>query len=208
MKLLPHLAVVTAMALVAGLAWIVAAPLAWPGPPPGQAPALQAPGATVPIFEYDPTFPKPMKETWAIGPIGGMAVDRQDHLYVVQRPGSLASNERFTGSDDTPPKADCCIPAPAVLEFESAPQCQEKHLVKVAGPGGAGDRAGGANHVWELGRPLEGLARPHRKAGDQPQPLDAERLGDQLVLQTDIVVDRDLREAAALHGRRTVARRR
>ncbi|HXR45549.1 MAG TPA: hypothetical protein VN759_12105, partial [Pseudolysinimonas sp.] len=99
MKLLRHLAVIAA---------IVAIPLLWkPGP------GAQAPAATVPIFEYDPTFPKPMKEDWAIGPIGGMAVDRQDHLYVVQRPGSLASNERFTGSDDTPPKADCCIPAPA-----------------------------------------------------------------------------------------------
>ena len=43
----------------------------------------------VPIFEYDPTFPKPLPETWAIGPIGGLAVDRQDHLYVVQRPGGL-----------------------------------------------------------------------------------------------------------------------
>jgi len=81
MKLLPHLAIVTA---------IVAIPLAWKGPPALQAPALQAPAATVPIFEYDPTFPKPMKEDWAIGPIGGMAVDRQDHLYVVQRPGALA----------------------------------------------------------------------------------------------------------------------
>ena len=109
MKLLRHLAVIAA---------IVAIPLLWKPGPGAQAPALQAPAATVPIFEYDPTFPKPMKEDWAIGPIGGMAVDRQDHLYVVQRPGSLASNERFTGSDDTPPKADCCIPAPAVLEFD------------------------------------------------------------------------------------------
>ena len=74
----------------------------------------------VPIFEYDPTFPKPMPENWAIGPIGGLAVDRQDHLYVVQRPGGLLTNERFSGSDDTPPKADCCIPAPPVLEFDQA----------------------------------------------------------------------------------------
>ena len=37
----------------------------------GQGSAVQ-----VPIYEYDPTFPKPMSETWAIGPIGGMAVDR------------------------------------------------------------------------------------------------------------------------------------
>ncbi len=78
----------------------------------------QAATAQVPIFEYDPTFPKPLPETWAIGPIGGLAVDRQDHLYVAQRPGGLLTNERFSGADDTPPKADCCIPGPPVLEFD------------------------------------------------------------------------------------------
>ena len=61
-----------------------------------------------------------MPENWAIGPIGGLAVDRQDHLYVVQRPGGLQTNERFSGADDKPPKADCCIPAPPVLEFDQA----------------------------------------------------------------------------------------
>ena len=76
--------------------------------------------AQVPIFEYDPTFPKPLPETWAIGPIGGLAVDRRDHLYVVQRPGPLRTNERFSGANATPPKADCCIPAPPVLEFDQA----------------------------------------------------------------------------------------
>jgi DNA-binding beta-propeller fold protein YncE len=86
----------------------------------GQAQAPLARGAQVPIFEYDPTFPKPLPENWAIGAIGGMAVDRQDHVYVVQRPGTLRSNERFTGAADTPPKADCCIPAPPVLEFDQA----------------------------------------------------------------------------------------
>jgi DNA-binding beta-propeller fold protein YncE len=72
----------------------------------------------IPIFEYDPTFPKPLPENWAIGPIGGLAVDRQDHLYVLQRPGGLQTNERFSGADDNPPKADCCVPAPPVLEFD------------------------------------------------------------------------------------------
>jgi DNA-binding beta-propeller fold protein YncE len=72
----------------------------------------------VPIFEYDPTFPKPLPENWAIGAIGGLAVDRQDHIYVAQRPSSLRGNERFTGAGDTPPKAECCIPAPPILEFD------------------------------------------------------------------------------------------
>ena len=33
--------------------------------------AALAQGAQVPIFEYDPSFPKPLPENWAIGPIGG-----------------------------------------------------------------------------------------------------------------------------------------
>ena len=70
----------------------------------------QAQKVQVPIFEYDPTFPKPLPENWAIGPIGGLAVDRQDHLYVLQRPAGLLTNERFSGADDNPPKADCCVP--------------------------------------------------------------------------------------------------
>ena len=78
----------------------------------------QAQNVQIPIFEYDPTFPKPLPENWAIGPIGGLAVDRQDHLYVLQRPGGLQTNERFSGADDNPPKADCCVPAPPVLEFD------------------------------------------------------------------------------------------
>jgi hypothetical protein len=81
---------------------------------------VAAQNVQIPIFEYDPTFPKPLPETWAIGPIGGLAVDRRDHVYVVQRPGGLRTNERFSGADDTPPKADCCIPAPPVLEFDQA----------------------------------------------------------------------------------------
>jgi NHL repeat-containing protein len=96
---------------------VLAAGLGLIGPESNRHFASQAkPAVQVPIFEYDPTFPKPMNETWAIGPIGGLAVDRQDNLFVVQRPGGLLTNERFSGAKDTPPKADCCIPAPPVLE--------------------------------------------------------------------------------------------
>ena len=45
--------------------------------------AGQAQTVQVPIFGTDPTFPKPLPENWAIGPIGGLAVDRQDHLYMI-----------------------------------------------------------------------------------------------------------------------------
>src|SRR4051794_15331560 len=89
----------------------------------GAAVTIDAQRVQVPIFEYDPTFPKPMPENWAIGAIGGIAVDQHDHIYVAQRPSSIRGNERFTGGADTPPKADCCIPAPPILEFDQAGWC-------------------------------------------------------------------------------------
>src|SRR5215510_10922990 len=72
----------------------------------------------VPKFQYDPTFPQPLPEKWAIGAIGGMAVDRHDNVWVLHRPSPLQKNERFAGAGMTPPKADCCIPAPPVLKFD------------------------------------------------------------------------------------------
>ena len=53
----------------------------------------------VPKFQYDPTFPQPLPEKWAIGAIGGMAVDSHDNIWVLHRPGPLQKNERFAGAD-------------------------------------------------------------------------------------------------------------
>jgi hypothetical protein len=76
----------------------------------------------VPKFRYDPTFPQPLPEKWAIGAIGGMAVDSHDHIWVLHRPSPLQKNERLGGAAMTPPRAECCIPAPPVLEFRSGRQ--------------------------------------------------------------------------------------
>src|SRR6267142_5852714 len=85
----------------------------------------------VPKFRYDPTFPQPLPEKWAIGAIGGMAVDSHDHIWVLHRPSPLEKNERFAGAAMTPPRADCCIPAPPVLEFDQ----DGKLLASWGGPG-------------------------------------------------------------------------
>jgi DNA-binding beta-propeller fold protein YncE len=76
------------------------------------------PSVQVPKFQYDPTFPQPLPEKWAIGAIGGMAVDSHDNVWVLHRPSPLQKNERFAGAGMTPPKADCCIPAPPVLALD------------------------------------------------------------------------------------------
>lgn len=72
----------------------------------------------VPAFKVDPFWPKPLPNNWLIGQVSGVAVDSRDHVWIVQRPGSLSEDE--AGAVQTPPRAVCCIPAPPVIEFDSA----------------------------------------------------------------------------------------
>lgn len=78
------------------------------------------PAPSVPTFRFDPTWPKPLPENWAIGPVVGVSVDRRDHVWIVHRLSALVENPRYTAAIDDPPRAECCIPAPAVLEFDPA----------------------------------------------------------------------------------------
>jgi hypothetical protein len=96
---------VTALALALGATWT----------PSGFAFAQAQQRVEVPKFQYDPSFPQPLPEKWAIG---GMAVDSHDHIWVLHRPSPLQKNERFAGAAMTPPRAECCVPAPPVLEFD------------------------------------------------------------------------------------------
>ena len=66
-------------------------------------------------FQFDATWPKPLPDNWTLGNVVGVAVDARDHIWVVHRPGSLTPQER--GADETPPLAECCRPAPPVIEF-------------------------------------------------------------------------------------------
>ena len=68
-----------------------------------------------PRFEVDASWPKTLPNNWVIGQTGGIAVDSRDHIWVLQRPRSIA--ERYLGPTLTPPRSTCCFPAPSVLEF-------------------------------------------------------------------------------------------
>jgi DNA-binding beta-propeller fold protein YncE len=52
-----------------------------------------------------------------MGQVGGMAVDRHDHIWVLQRPGLDTPEE--LGASLTPPRSMCCMPTPPVLEFDT-----------------------------------------------------------------------------------------
>ena len=74
-----------------------------------------------PRLQVDPLWPKPLPNHWLFGSITGVAVDSQDHVWVVHR-GAASLNARTEMSAATnPPTADeCCHPAPPVLEFDQS----------------------------------------------------------------------------------------
>jgi len=79
--------------------------------------AAQAQGKQAPMFEVDPFWPKPLPNEWILGSTIGIGVDSRDHIYIIHRRDTF--NERTEiGAATDPVKAECCIPAPNVLEFD------------------------------------------------------------------------------------------
>jgi len=76
----------------------------------------------MPTFQVDPWWPKPLPNLWLVGAVAGVAVDKQDHVWIVHRPGTLQPNETRS----------IWRAAPPVLEFDP-----DGNLVQAWG--GAGD---------------------------------------------------------------------
>ncbi len=76
------------------------------------------PGKGVPTFTLEPFWPQPLPNHWLLGSIVGLAVDAKDHVWVLQRPSTLLDNELEATA--TPPTAECCRPAPPIIEFDQA----------------------------------------------------------------------------------------
>jgi DNA-binding beta-propeller fold protein YncE len=84
----------------------------------GAAAQSQKAASGVPTYQVDPAWPK-TEGNWMFGSIGGIAVDpSNDHVWVLQRPRTLDNDENYAAQK--PPAADCCVPAPPVMEFDSA----------------------------------------------------------------------------------------
>jgi DNA-binding beta-propeller fold protein YncE len=63
-------------------------------------------------------WPKPLPNHWILGMTIGVSVDAQDHIWIIHRGGSLERMEKYATTN--PPAAECCSPAPPVLEFDQA----------------------------------------------------------------------------------------
>src|SRR5262249_25967203 len=77
----------------------------------------------VPTFRWDPAWPKAMPNNWMLGATIGAYVDSRDHIWIVHRSfgnGTGAPTDYQIAAAQKPPTAECCVPAPPVVEFDQA----------------------------------------------------------------------------------------
>lgn len=96
-----------------------------------QAPTLAAQGAAksgksapagkaqAPLFEVEILWPKPMPNHWLLGSATGVAIDKDDHIFVVNLTDSFTARTEI-GRSANPSLGECCDPSPNVLEYDQS----------------------------------------------------------------------------------------
>jgi hypothetical protein len=78
--------------------------------------ALGTQAQTAPKFKFDPDWPKPLTNKWKMGGVTGLAVDKDDNVWVLDRPNDLTDIE--LEAELTPPIADCCVRPPSMIHID------------------------------------------------------------------------------------------
>ncbi len=92
------------LALLAGVAFLIS----YPG--------TGAQAQTAPRYKFDPDWPKPLPNKWKMGGVTGLAVDKDDNVWVYDRPNDLTDIE--LEAELTPPIADCCVRPPSMIHID------------------------------------------------------------------------------------------
>ena len=71
-------------------------------------------GAGAPNFQVDSSWPGQLPNKWTIGQVSGLAVTGQGHILLIHRPGTIGVDQKMAAAN--PPGAECCVPAPPVIE--------------------------------------------------------------------------------------------
>jgi len=56
--------------------------------------AQQPATGLAPRFRVDPFWPQPLPNKWILSEVAGVAVDAQDHVWIIQRPKALSEDEK------------------------------------------------------------------------------------------------------------------
>lgn len=89
-----------------------------------------------------PSWPKALPNNWIMGQVAGVAVDRHDRIWILQRPKSNTVDE--LGAEQEPPRSMCCVAAPPVLVFDTRGNLLESW----GGPGAGYDWPQTEHGIW------------------------------------------------------------
>jgi len=78
--------------------------------------ALGAQTLSAPKYKFDGEWPKPLPNKWKMGGVTGLAVDKDNNVWVLDRPKDLRDME--LRAELTPPAADCCTRPPSMIHID------------------------------------------------------------------------------------------
>ena len=78
------------------------------------APAVHAQQA--PMYRVDPFWPKRLPNKWSMQQVVDIYVDKDDHIWAINRADDARPDE--LGAMTMPPRTECCVLGPEVLEFD------------------------------------------------------------------------------------------
>lgn len=90
------------------IGFLVAACVLLTMPVSSQSGKASAEQGAVPRYEVDLTWPKPLPDRWVLGGLGGLCVDKQDHVFILNRQDVLDAD------------LNAGKLAPPIIEFDSA----------------------------------------------------------------------------------------
>src|SRR6202521_5737009 len=71
-----------------------------------------------PKYKVDADWPKPLPNKWKMGGVTGLAVDKDDNVWVHDRPNDLTDIE--LEAEVTPAIAACCTRPPSMIHIDKA----------------------------------------------------------------------------------------
>src|SRR3989442_4216052 len=129
---------------------------------PVAGPAKPERRLVAPSFQVDPFWPKPLRDNWVTGEIGGTCIDSQDHLFIVTRgfqTSGLVSPENVGGADTSTGTLGGAFKSkasPPVIEFDTEgnvvnswgnPTLEPAGWLGAPGPSLAGPKTGFLNRT-------------------------------------------------------------
>src|SRR5690349_5354266 len=79
--------------------------------------SLPAHAQQAPVYRVDPFWPKPLPNKWSMQQVVDIYVDKDDHIWAINRADDARPDE--LGAQTTPPRTECCVLGPEVLEFDA-----------------------------------------------------------------------------------------